>query len=59
MTMDQLVQALAQLLPLATLDEDNEGQIIIYTGLSWYKEEGFEDSAELSPHQTEPEGGAA
>jgi len=57
MTMDQLVQALAQLLPLATIDTDNEGQIIIYTGLSWCKEERFWYKApKTTPHKTE--GGA-
>ena len=34
MTYTQLVQAISQILPECSFDEDNEGQIVIYTNLS-------------------------
>lgn len=34
MTYQQLVRAIAKILPNATLGEDNDGQLIVYTNLS-------------------------
>ena len=33
MTTDDLYRRILDILPLATMDEDNDGQILIYTGL--------------------------
>jgi len=37
-TMDELMRAILNVLPHATFEEDNDGQVIIYTGLQETKD---------------------
>lgn len=39
-TINELMSAVQAILPNAAFDEDNEGQVIIYTNLRWKDENG-------------------
>ena len=57
MTFDELYRAILDVLPSAQLDEDSEGQIVIYTDLMINPDRESRDSKEIIPFVCEDKDG--